>query len=225
MRLESRSTTPLYLLLILAVVFLTGPVSADLLCGDCNSDGVIDAKDADFAALLAATPSLRTGARAAKCDVDGDNDITILDALQIANPPVGGFRCFECQDCDGMGGFDATTDCARIQDIADGAVNPPSSLTPLFAVCDLDGNGAIEDADANLCPNGACGRCGDCNHDGNIDIVDALVAAQHAAGQITLAPGCQFNVCDVNGSGAIDITDALSIAQHSAGLITLGPCP
>ena len=37
-------------------------------------------------------------------------------------------------------------------------------------------------------PIGAQGSCGDCNGDGPVNILDALVAAQHGVGLITITP-------------------------------------
>jgi len=59
---------------------------------------------------------------------------------------------------------------------------------------------------------------GDANENGTIDIVDALVTAQHYVG---LGPS-PFNVtaADTNCDGVVDIIDALLIAQYYVGLIS-----
>jgi hypothetical protein len=58
---------------------------------------------------------------------------------------------------------------------------------------------------------------GDFNSDGNIDIVDALVAAQYYVG--LNPPNADIECGDVNCDGRIDIVDALMIAQYYVGLI------
>ena len=65
--------------------------------------------------------------------------------------------------------------------------------------------------------------CGDCNDDGVVNITDALVAAQHATGLISLVPP-EFQLCNVTGiaggppGGAVDILDALILAKKATGL-------
>jgi len=62
---------------------------------------------------------------------------------------------------------------------------------------------------------------GDVNHDGNVDIVDALMIAQYYVG---LDPQPFYpEEADVDGSGTIDIVDALMVAQAYVGLIELPP--
>ena len=59
--------------------------------------------------------------------------------------------------------------------------------------------------------------CGDCNGDGNVNILDALAAAQHTVATITLT-GRGYDACNVDSDGDVDILDALRIAQSSVGL-------
>ena len=59
--------------------------------------------------------------------------------------------------------------------------------------------------------------CGDCDGDGSVTILDALAAAHHGAGIITLV-GQQFTDCDVNSTAQVDVLDALILAQAAAGL-------
>jgi len=62
---------------------------------------------------------------------------------------------------------------------------------------------------------------GDVNHDGTVDIIDALMIAQHYVG---LDPQPFYpEEADVDGSGTIDIVDALMVAQAYVGLIELPP--
>jgi hypothetical protein len=76
---------------------------------------------------------------------------------------------------------------------------------------------------AVLAPGGVAQICGDCNSDHQVNVVDALVAAQHDVGLLTLPPA-DFLSCNVDGTpggppaGAVTITDALAIAQVSVGL-------
>ncbi len=60
---------------------------------------------------------------------------------------------------------------------------------------------------------------GDVNHDGNVDIIDALMIAQYYVG---LDPQPFYpEEANVDDSGAIDIVDALMVAQAYVGLIEL----
>ncbi len=61
-------------------------------------------------------------------------------------------------------------------------------------------------------------QLGDVNHDGGIDIVDALMVAQYYVG---ILDDTQIDVvnADVNLDGMVDIIDALRIAQFYVGII------
>jgi hypothetical protein len=60
-------------------------------------------------------------------------------------------------------------------------------------------------------------------NDGSIDIVDALLAAQHYVEILPL--GEEYIECgDVNCNGSVDIIDALLIAQKHVGLNPVGWC-
>ena len=65
-------------------------------------------------------------------------------------------------------------------------------------------------------------QTGDVNHDGSVDIIDALMISQYDVG---LDPQPFFiEQADVNEDGLINIIDALLVAQYSVGLIdTLPP--
>ncbi|MCH9647573.1 MAG: hypothetical protein K0U98_04995 [Deltaproteobacteria bacterium] len=69
----------------------------------------------------------------------------------------------------------------------------------------------------------AMAQCGDCDLDGDVDIVDALVVAQHAS-QINLITGPRLLRCDADGNGNVDINDALVIAQTASGQQPPMPC-
>ena len=72
--------------------------------------------------------------------------------------------------------------------------------------------------------------CGDCTQNGVVDVLDALVAAQHSAGLLTLT-GVGFSNCNVLGplepdpAAGVSVLDALAIARFVVGLpITLACC-
>jgi hypothetical protein len=72
--------------------------------------------------------------------------------------------------------------------------------------------------------------CGDCNGDGVVSILDALLAAQSGASILVLT-GVQFSNCNVQGilepdpAAVVDVLDALGIAQLAAALpVTLACC-
>lgn len=62
---------------------------------------------------------------------------------------------------------------------------------------------------------------GDANGDGQIDIVDALVIAQHYVG--LLNNGIILSNSDVNADGVVDILDALMVAQYYVNIISCFP--
>jgi hypothetical protein len=74
--------------------------------------------------------------------------------------------------------------------------------------------------------------CGDCDDNGHVDVLDALLAAQIAAGLQAPPPtgSLQWNGCNAQGvtfpdpGAAINILDALEIARSSAGLGILSCC-
>ena len=71
--------------------------------------------------------------------------------------------------------------------------------------------------------------CGDCNANGSVTIVDALLAAQHGASLITLT-GSDFSGCNVTwalepqAGAAVGVLDALILAQHAAGIVPTLTC-
>ncbi len=60
---------------------------------------------------------------------------------------------------------------------------------------------------------------GDCDGDGTVNIVDALVLAKYDAGLITEDQMPGFSVCDVDNSGSVDVFDALRIAEYVVKLL------
>lgn len=66
--------------------------------------------------------------------------------------------------------------------------------------------------------------CGDCDGDGDVDILDALCASQIAAGLI-MPTFLDMLRCDVDSDGDIDIIDSLLMARVSAGFPIMLMCP
>jgi len=94
------------------------------------------------------------------------------------------------------------------------------SYTYIMTVSDQIGQTASDTVIVTILPSGEF-QNGDVNHDGNVDIIDALMIAQHYVG---LDPQPFYpEEADVDGSGAIDIVDALMVAQAYVGLIELPP--
>jgi YVTN family beta-propeller protein len=58
---------------------------------------------------------------------------------------------------------------------------------------------------------------GDCNADGQINVIDARIALQKALGFIAIHPP---DPCDVNGDGQVTLADAQLIAQYAIGQIS-----
>jgi hypothetical protein len=59
--------------------------------------------------------------------------------------------------------------------------------------------------------------CGDCDGNGQVDILDALLASQIDVG-LEHDTGCRAPRCLVHGSGGTPILAALLLAQHAVGL-------
>ena len=72
-------------------------------------------------------------------------------------------------------------------------------------------------------------RCGDCDGDGFVTILDAYAAAQHDAGQTTLTE-TGFSNCNVVGeyqpsrTATVSVLDALQIVQYVVGRVSLTCC-
>lgn len=115
-------------------------------------------------------------------------------------------------------------------DVSPAATMETITLDGSADAIDSLGGGPINDTGANTTDSWDVVRwcvapvCGDCSGDNVVDILDALLAAQHAALLVTLT-GPQLDACDVDSSLAVDILDGLMIAQYSALLpITLSCC-
>ena len=61
------------------------------------------------------------------------------------------------------------------------------------------------------------------NEDSAIDIVDALLVAQHYVGLDPVSFTAPLEAGDANNDGTTDIIDALLIAQYYVGIITQLP--
>jgi hypothetical protein len=118
-------------------------------------------------------------------------------------------------------------------------VAPAASLETITldaAVTGIDQvtSGTVTDPDADVTDTWTVQSClaplcGDCNGDGVVSIVDALTAAQHAAG-LSLLSGTAFSSCNVLGllepdpGAEVNILDALALAQSVAGLGVVLSC-
>ena len=113
------------------------------------------------------------------------------------------------------------TDCTFILPAAGVTTSPGyESLTA------LGGNASAETTSTGyrttlyvLCTGSGCQVivCGDCNGDGTLSILDALIAAQHGVGALILV-GQAFDSCNVDGDMDVDVLDALLLAQGASGL-------
>ena len=151
-------------------------------------------------------------------DVSTDGGTTFVPATMSAaspnpNPALGvatGVSVFT---------WDSRGDMVGIAALEPGVIvraTVTDSVSMLSATCS-----AMIDVDNTMLCNGICGDC-DQNAAGP-DILDALTAAQIAAGLLQPTP-LQVACCDVNASTAVDILDALSIAQSAAGLTVTLTC-
>ena len=94
------------------------------------------------------------------------------------------------------------------------------SYTYIIIVSDQAGQTATDTVIVTVSPTGTF-QNGDVNHDGSVDIIDALMIAQYYVG---LDPSPFYlEEADVDDNGTIDIVDALKVAQAYVGLIILPP--
>lgn len=117
--------------------------------------------------------------------------------------------------------WDSRTDGVALGGLLPGAIlriQVSDVAAPIPGVCQ---SGPFDVDNTSLCST----FCGDCDENMNgPDVLDALTAAQIAAGLVTPTMG-QQGCCDVNSSGGVDVLDALSIAQEAAGLMPGITCP
>lgn len=143
-------------------------------------------------------------------DIDGDGDLDAIEPVSQNAPNTvwsnNGGRIFTSVQTLGMNNSREIT-CADIDGDSD-----------LFASVN---DGTATDSETYF--GGVC-MCGDCDLDGDVDILDALRAAQIAVGLIMPTP-IDRQVCDVDADTDIDIIDALFIAQVAAGLPVVLNCP
>ena len=59
--------------------------------------------------------------------------------------------------------------------------------------------------------------CGDCDGNSILNVLDALLGAQHAVAIVTLT-GVAFESCNVDDDFDVDVLDSLFIAQTAAGV-------
>ena len=92
-----------------------------------------------------------------------------------------------------------------------------------IVVSDQIGNDATDTVEVTVTDTGTPWDLGDVNHDGNVDIVDALLVAQYT---VDLDPQPFYpEQADVNEDGLINIIDALLIAQYYVEIIPSLPPP
>jgi hypothetical protein len=183
-------------------------------CADLNGDSEVNA--ADVAAFLACAPCPVQCNPACPCDVNGDGVVNDIDLQQILNS-FGTCDGTCCEDFDGDGIVGAT-DMLLWFTCSGGCVPGGCSLT---CPCDVNADGAVDDADLNaiVAAFGPCDLscCEDLNGDGTVNTAD--VAVWLACESECVPPICNADCpCDVNVDGAVDTADLAFIQGH------FGPC-
>lgn len=141
---------------------------------DFDGDSIIDALD--NCPLIANANQLNTDgdSEGDVCDADDDND-GLTDVFEIS---IGTNTLLVDTDGDGLSDF------TEVNFDGNGAYTPGSDLNPLLV--DTDGDGFDDDvevgAGSNPLDNQSVPANGDVNNDGNVDVVDLLVATQIALG-------------------------------------------
>ena len=184
-------------------------------CGDCNNDGTVDFQD------VIATFAPVQGPRLLDCDVTHDGDVNAADAFRIFGSIVGPavLDCLDCGDCNRDRSFDGADLLSTFN-----LLNQPV-LRAADAACSTDGDLEIGSRDLfetsiglTQGPPPLCTGCGDCTQNGQVDVLDALVAAQAAVGLRTLPAGRPFAACDLDGDGALTTAEATEISRFAAHL-------
>jgi len=160
-------------------------------------------------------------------------------ALQLDSVTGGGAFEFSGAPLCNVDAAAGTASCAATQTVSLATPTGPSHVaTANMTVVGGAGAGttltatvnAVIDTDALPIP--ACNSsdllalgvsCGDVNADATINVVDALLVAQHQVGLRTCGEMTAYEVCDVAPTptdGACGISDALRMAQCSVGLIS-----
>lgn len=75
--------------LALSVFLLHHDASAQVSCGDCSGDGVVNILDALAAAQIGASIAVPTATQTCACDIDSSGSIDVLDALRLAQVAAG----------------------------------------------------------------------------------------------------------------------------------------
>lgn len=191
---------------------LTGAAARAQTCGDCNLDGTVNVLD------VIATLGTIEGPRLQDCDVTHDGVVTLADAVRIAFLPA----TVDCPVC-GDRNLDRTVDGADLLAVY-GAQGQPV-IDARDAVSSLDGDLEIAGPDlfylSTSLTQGTprhCTACGDCDQNGEIDVLDALVAAQAAAGLRTIPAGRPLDSCDLDGDGALSMAEATQISRFAGHL-------
>jgi hypothetical protein len=164
--------------------------------GDVNGDGTVNVLDAIIVsnAFLATPNSSNWNSNA---DINNDNSVNILDAIILSNNFNQNFTQTAL-------GIDSSSTAELTHTLLDNVDRPRKiansslSSTSTFSV---SGKTII-----------ASGLPGDLNHDGTVDILDALIAG---AAFGTRSGGSGWNPeADMNGDGQIDIFDIVMIAMN-----------
>ncbi len=204
-----------------AFLWLAVPGAQAQTCGDCNNDGTVT-----FADVIATLGPVQ-GPRLLDCDVTHDGDVTVADAIRIWGSITGPavLDCLDCGDCN----LDRSVDGGDLLTLST-MLNQPV-VRAADAACSTDGDLERDSEDLFYLSISQtqgtplhCSTCGDCDQNGVINILDALVAAQAAVGVRTVPAGRPLDSCDLDGDGMLSIGEATEISRFAAHLEPILSC-